>query len=188
MRCFVAIGIPDELKAAISACQKELRQFPSGVRWVDMASQHLTLKFLGEVAPAAASRIQEVLGPVAAETRPMKIRVQGVGAFPSLRRPRVFWMGVYDEEQGLADLARRVEAALEPQGFPREERAWHPHITLGRVKEPFGLKALGDYITMNLPNREAGEFTAEKMCLYRSILKPGGAVYEPLAYFGFAAG
>lgn len=195
MRCFVALFIPDNLKAKIELCQQQLKAIPSGVRWVQVASQHLTLKFLGEIREAQLSKIRETLAGAAGSTPPIPIAIRSIGAFPSLKKPRVFWIGVQDPDNQLADLAVRVEASLELLGFPREERSWHPHVTLGRVKDGFGLKQLIDYITISGHDYEAGSFVASEMSLFRSILKPigrsrvigGGAVYEPLARFKFVA-
>jgi 2'-5' RNA ligase len=185
MRCFVAISIPDNVKSQLRDCQRQLEAIPSGVRWVAIASQHLTLKFLGEVDPARLASINAVLQATASETFSISIQLQDIGAFPSLKKPRVFWVGVQEAGNQLARLAARLETELVACGFPAEERRWNPHVTLGRVKDTFGLSQIADYITMRLRNYKVGSFVAGELVLYRSILKPSGAVYEPLVRHRF---
>jgi RNA 2',3'-cyclic 3'-phosphodiesterase len=185
MRCFIAINIPDAIRMRIGEEQKQLQRIGSGVRWVPPMSQHLTLKFLGDVSPAAVSRIAEVASSVASGTPKFQVRICRLGAFPSLHRPRVFWAGIHEQGNRLAELAARLEEKLSPLGFESEERAWNPHITLGRVKDAFALKALIDYIRIESSAFDAGLFAAEDMILFQSILRPEGAIYTQLKRFEF---
>jgi 2'-5' RNA ligase len=185
MRCFIAIKIPDAIKARIGEQQKLLQRIGSGVRWVPPLSQHLTLKFLGEVSPAAVDRIAEAASSVAFVTPRFQVRLCRLGAFPSLNRPRVFWAGIHEEGNYLAGLAARLEEVLKPLGFEPEERIWNPHITLGRVKDAFALKELIDYIKIEASMFDAGSFAAEDMILFQSVLRPEGALYTPLRRFEF---
>ena len=146
MRCFIAISIPDAIKTRIGEIQEQLQRMGSGVRWVPPISQHITLKFLGEIAPSMIPRIAEAASSIARSTPKMEIGIGRLGAFPSLNRPRVFWAGISEEGGALATLAVQLEEKLAHLGFEPEERSWNPHITLGRVKNAFTLKALVDYI------------------------------------------
>jgi RNA 2',3'-cyclic 3'-phosphodiesterase len=185
MRCFIAINIPDAIKLRIGEIQQQLQLIGKGVRWVPPSSQHLTLKFLGEVSSDAVHRISEVAGKLAGDTPKLKIGICRLGAFPSLHRPRVFWVGIQENENHLAGLAEQLDEMLIPLGFQPEERAWNPHITIGRVKDGFSLKGIIDYITIESLLFDAGSFVADDMVLYQSVLRPEGALYTPLRRFEF---
>jgi RNA 2',3'-cyclic 3'-phosphodiesterase len=185
MRCFVAVNIADPIKQRLADLQKQLQRVGPGVRWVSVASQHITLKFLGEIATPAVQAVEQACREAAGSSRRMELRICRLGAFPSLQQPRVFWTGIQEEGQQLSALAARLESLLLPLGFEAEKRSWSPHITLGRVKDAFALKLLTDYIRIESPAFDAGSFIAEQMILYQSVLRPEGALYTPLKRFPF---
>ena len=185
MRCFVAVSIPESSKQKIRSLQMELESFRSGVRWVNPDSQHLTLKFLGEIEPSQVGFIGDVLEKTTREFSTISLEINSLGAFPSLNNPRVFWVGVRDKGQNLLRLVRLLEARLEPLGVPRENRKWSPHVTLGRVKKGFGLKQVCDYIRIRAQRFDAGRFSATHVVLFRSVLRPSGARYEPQGQYPF---
>ncbi|MBI4456015.1 MAG: RNA 2',3'-cyclic phosphodiesterase [Acidobacteria bacterium] len=179
-RCFVAIDINDSIREKVRTLQAEMRQFHAPVRFPDPVGIHITLKFLGSVDEEMLMRIKESLS----RCRPSAVfdlRVGGVGAFPALNSPKVFWVGI-ESATPLQGLYRCVEAALSWMGIS-EARPFRPHLTLGRVKGRKGLGPLIDYITIKCENFEAGIVTVRGFHLYRSILKPDGAQYVKLASF-----
>ncbi len=180
MRCFVAIDLPAGARAAIASVQAELRAAADGadVRWVDPAALHLTLKFLGEVLAARVDGVTNALRAAVGGTEPLTLTVGGVGAFPSPRRARVLWVGVAGRD--LARLAGAVEGALAAEGFAAEARSWSAHLTVGRVRSPRGLGRLAVAIE-GAGHTEIGVWTASEVVLYRSHLRPAGAVYEAVA-------
>ena len=105
-----------------------------GIRWVRPAGFHLTLKFLGNVTQERLSGIVEVIGKVGPSIPPFMVSVSGVGVFPNARDPRVIWIGVRSVGEDLVRLQEGIEEGLEPLGFAREGRSFHPHFTLGRLK------------------------------------------------------
>lgn len=107
------------------------------VAWVPAANLHLTLKFLGSIGEELVEGVSGACRRVAARHRPIEANAVGLGAFPSLGKPSVLWVGV-DAPQALAALQRDVEGAMVELGFEKEERAYHPHVTVGRVKESRG--------------------------------------------------
>jgi 2'-5' RNA ligase len=110
------------------------------VAWVPAANIHLTLKFLGSVGEEVVEGIAGACRRVAARHQPIEAKAIGLGAFPSPQKPNVLWVGV-EAPAALAALQREVEGAMIELGFDKEERAYHPHVTVGRVKESRGSAA-----------------------------------------------
>jgi RNA 2',3'-cyclic 3'-phosphodiesterase len=183
MRLFVAIDIPDEVRASLAGLVAKLRPACRSARWVRIEGIHVTLKFIGETPPEKVGAIRAALSAVP-ERPPAPIVFRGLGYFPNERRPRVLWAGVEGGSE-LAQLASEVDAALHPLGIVREERTYSPHLTLARFDEPRGLDTLHTAIAKAGP-LEFGATTATEFHLYQSILKPGGAEYTRVATFSFA--
>jgi RNA 2',3'-cyclic 3'-phosphodiesterase len=179
MRCFVAIDLPDDVRAAVAAAQERLRGAApkADVRWVAPGSMHLTLKFLGEVADAEP--IRAVLASVASRHGPIALAAGGLGAFPGPSRPRVLWAGITAGVRELGLLAADVERALAPLGFAPEARPFRGHLTVARVRSPRGLARIG--AVLGADASAFGSWTATDVVLYRSHLRPTGSIYEPLA-------
>lgn len=177
VRCFVAIDIPEDVKAEIAGLQSDLRQFRARVSWARSEGIHLTLKFLGNVASGLIPDVVSALESVISSSKAFTVRVEGVGCFPNSRRPRVMWVGL-DGGDALRTVQEAVEIALEPLGFERETRKFNPHLTLGRVKSAQGI----DDVVRRM--EELGfnkrEFPATEIRLMRSDLQPTGAVYTVL--------
>jgi 2'-5' RNA ligase len=134
VRLFVALPVPPELRARIHEAATVLRDRDLPVRWVDPDLYHLTLKFLGTVDRDAPERITPALDRVASENAPFEAGLGDLGAFPSIRKPRVLWIAV-DPTPALRCLKQDVEWALAKVGFDRDTRAFHPHVTLGRARD-----------------------------------------------------
>ncbi|UCF03190.1 MAG: RNA 2',3'-cyclic phosphodiesterase [Deltaproteobacteria bacterium] len=186
IRSFIAIDFPDETRKALEDIQKELKQCGAGVRWVKPSSIHLTLKFLGNIQ---AALVEEIALAVAQEIRdqpPITLRPAGLGAFPSRRKPRVIWIGMEGEVQRLNGIQARVENALEPLGFVREKRDFRPHLTIGRVKDRRRLQSLVDAMA-TLDMEPFNSFDADEIILYKSDLRPTGAIYTKLHRMPLAA-
>ena len=186
IRSFIAIDFPEETRKALEDIQKELKQCGAGVRWVKPSSIHLTLKFLGNIHPA---QVEDIARAVAQEVRdepPITLGAAGLGTFPSRRKPRVIWIGMEGEVRRLTRIQSRVENALEPLGFVREKRPFRPHLTIGRVKDHRRLQALIDAMTaLELP--EFDSFDVTEIILYKSDLRPTGAIYTKLHRIPLAA-
>jgi 2'-5' RNA ligase len=181
MRTFVAIDLEPGLKRALEDLVRTLKRTGADVRWVDGRGMHLTLKFLGEIDEAAVPAVGQAVKTATSGRGRFPLVLRGTGAFPPGKSPRVLWVGVA-EEPALMDLQKAVEARLEAEGYPREERPFHPHLTLGRVKGPSRLREalveLGRY-----EGTVFGEMTAGKVALIESRLGPRGAEYRVVAEF-----
>lgn len=180
MRLFIALDLPATVRAELAGAQARLRAGRYPVRWADPAGMHLTLQYLGE---ADAGVVASLLAALAAiERAPFQLDLGRLGAFPNLRQPRVVWAGVGGDTAALAGLQRAVVAATAPLGFGAEERAYTPHLTLGRVRGEAGrdeLRALGEAVAA-APRPSPLAWQAGPPILFQSTLTPGGAVYTPL--------
>ena len=191
MRVFVALDIPEEVRAAIGALIEKLRPTSKIARWVRIEGVHVTLKFIGEVPPEKIEPIKASLSKIPFP-KFIQLKFRGVGFFPNERRPRVLWAGIEAGEE-LGALAAAVETSLEPLGIAKEQRAFSPHLTLARFDtEPHKPSAsafdrLHEAISKAGP-LDFGSSTASEFHLYQSTLKRGGAEYTRLATFRFAGG
>ena len=180
MRAFIAIDLPLEIHNELARWQATFGGLSADARWTRPQGLHLTLKFLGEIADAQVGEVTQALATLGSiATFPVEIK--GFGFFPDARRPRVFWAGVVAPPE-LAQLARRVEDTLENIGFPREQRAYSPHLTLARFREPRPEPALRDAVEKQ-PAITLGRFDVTEFFLYESKLNPRGAEYRKIARF-----
>ncbi|MDP2958064.1 MAG: RNA 2',3'-cyclic phosphodiesterase [Longimicrobiales bacterium] len=180
MRTFIALNLPKKERQRIHRSVQLLREEGLPVRWVDPDALHLTLKFLGEVRPEKLARIEATLAEVAASTPPLVITLGGFGAFPTLRRPRVIWLGV-EAAPELRGLKQDLEWALTDLGFEAETRAFHPHLTLGRAEPGDGGGAFRSLDEL-VPGLEcSGEVQLNTVDLMRSQLSQDGAHYAVLS-------
>ncbi len=186
IRSFIAIDLPQETREKLAAIQEQLKQSRAGVRWVKPASIHLTLKFLGDILPAQVDEIAAAVELLVRDEPPITLCAGGLGGFPSPRKPRVIWVGLRGEVERLANIQAGLEKALESLGFTREGRGFRPHLTIGRVKDRHRLQPLIEAMsTLELP--EFNSFDADEIILYKSDLRPTGAIYTKLHRMPLAA-
>ncbi|MFH1570284.1 MAG: RNA 2',3'-cyclic phosphodiesterase [Gemmatimonadota bacterium] len=173
-RTFIAVELPAPVRLALAAMAAELaRQWPGdGVRWVGEGSLHLTLRFLGDTAPDQVDALRRGLEQIASRHGPFDLHLAEAGAFPNPRRPRVIWVGLADPEGALGRVQREVERLARSLGWEREERAFKPHLTLGRVRPEARPPQSGWSAAV-----PAAVFRATGISLMGSRLKPTGAEY-----------
>jgi len=177
VRLFVALTPPSDVQQAVWDAFAPLRRRPYPVKWVRPEGIHITLKFLGEVADERQGELVGALGKAVQGARAVTLVVQGAGAFPDPRRPRVFWAGVAPDP-AIELLADRVERVFAPLGFPSEARAFRPHLTVGRaarharVADFAGVASALDALPVE------GSAVVEGVDLLHSVLRPDGAVYQ----------
>lgn len=182
MRLFVALLLEPALLEALAAHQARIRRLDTAgcVRWVDPHGIHLTLKFFGEVAEADLEDLGAALD-LAVRSRSAPLLALGApGVFPGPSRPRVLWVGVRDQAARLPALAAAVGAATAPLGWDEERRAFQPHLTVGRVREPVRADAMRPLMAAfeALPSRAGEAVRHPRVALVRSHLGPAGARYE----------
>jgi 2'-5' RNA ligase len=182
VRVFVALDVPEEVRGALGYVISRLRETGSGARWIRPEGMHITLKFIGETPEATIPPIRGALAGLRSPS-PVEMSFRGLGFFPDARRPRVFWAGI-ESSPNLGEIAASVERALEPLGFPREARPFHPHLTLARLQPGVATDRLREAVK-RLGAAEFGAARAAEFYLYQSVLKPSGAEYTRLASFPF---
>lgn len=162
----------------ICEVQSQLKRRLSGVRWVGRENLHFTVKFLGAVGEEKIAPISDALERAVGSVPRFSITGRGIGVFPDIRRARVLWAGF--ESDHLEALAREIEALLEPIGFPREKRSFKPHLTIGRWRDPVNQEEKLKREIEQWKDYDFGVSRVEEVILFRSLLKPQGAVYSPL--------
>ena len=178
IRGFIGVQIAPEIRARISAAIAQLAPEISGIRWVREENFHFTLKFLGLIEEPQIEPIRKALAQAIQPFRRFTINAKGLGVFPDSKKARVLWVGL--ESNHMAGLAKSVESVLEPFGFPRENRIFRPHLTVGRWRHPMGSQQeLGGKLE-RWNNYVFGAFEADHVVLFQSVLKADGAVYRPL--------
>ncbi len=185
IRTFIAVEVDQAILARLSAVQQHLRTAEAQVSWTRTEGMHLTLKFLGSVPESRLPEIAQALELAAGVIGPFRVSVASTGGFPNLSRMRVVWAGIDTGAEELRTLADAVDARLAERGFPREERPFSPHITLGRVKAPEG----GDRLAQLVRTHQAeayGEMLVSEIHLLRSDLSPTGARYTVLRAIGLS--
>lgn len=183
IRAFIAINVPDDLKATIDRLQRQLAAEPggSGVRWIPRPQVHLTLRFLGDVPVDAVGDIHATLLRAADGRAPFELELGGLGCFPGARQPRILWLGLAGATERLGELHRAMAREAARWGKP-EDRPFHPHLTLGRVRPENARSAA------RLAERLAawgtpapGRWPVTQVDLMRSRLLSAGAEYSVLA-------
>ena len=181
MRLFIALDIPGEVRSRLAEYMARVRQYAPGVRWPRVEGLHVTLKFIGEVKNDKLEEIKKAVASVKAA--PFDVVFANVGFFPNTKSPRVFWAGVEGGEP-LPTLARSVDDAVAQLGIEREQKAYHPHLTLAREsKDPHSLKGLVPLLTSEAAP-QFGTMTAREFWLYHSQPGPGGSKYTKLQRYG----
>jgi 2'-5' RNA ligase len=140
MRLFIALNLPKKDRERLHRGAGSLRDLELPVRWVEPDDFHVTMKFLGDVPDRRRADVEAVLTKVSRSTPALELTFEGFGAFPTIRRPRILWVGAVATPE-LRCLKQDLEWGLASVGFERETRAFHPHITLGRAQEEGGAGA-----------------------------------------------
>ena len=176
IRCFVAVELPARMREEIGLLQERIAT--EGLRLVRPELVHVTIKFLGDVPEGKVLKVSEALAKV--KVAPFDARVAGMGAFPG-RTIRVVWLGL---EGNFEELYQKVEEALAPLGFEREERGFSPHVTLGRVGRPGPQtsRLVAERIA-SLSSTDLGRFSVDRFYLKKSTLTRGGPIYDNLSEF-----
>ena len=182
LRAFIAVEIPLGIRQAICSATSDLRNgIGSLVRWVPMENMHLTLKFLGDISPSNVDMLTQMLRAEADLFNRLELRLSGLGSFPSLKRPRVIYIGI-QAPAALEALQRGIESASRRLGYESEERGFSPHLTIGRVKQNVTGTAQ-QTIRRALEETKIdslGTARVDSLHLYKSDLQPTGSVYTRL--------
>lgn len=180
MRCFLAIELPQEIRDRLAAVQKRLGSLDRDVRWTRVDNIHLTIKFLGEVADADVPRVCQIAAAIARQYSPFELEIRGTGCFPPRGPARIVWAGLAGLPPPLVECHKAIEEAYADIGFKPEDRPFHPHLTIGRVRDQRGSHRVRPGLEPEIDFR-AGRFTVKELVLFQSILDRAGPAYIPLA-------
>ncbi len=187
MRLFIGIGLPPECRRAIAGAVSPLRDRKVPVSWVPERNMHLTLKFLGETPPGRVDELAGLMTEAAREIPPFGLRVEHPGGFPTLRAPRVLWVGIREPLELVRKLHENMENALSAAGIPRDERPYHPHVTVGRVRGKVA-PGWGEEYAAAVSRMTIDTVSVNSYRLYESRLSPSGANYSVLREIPFGGG
>jgi 2'-5' RNA ligase len=183
-RVFLAIPLHGIFCREIENILSPLRLDIPGVRWTEPSQVHLTLHFFGPVPIKEIELIDLFSKKVAALFSPFKLRMNRIGAFPSLERPDIVWLGVEEPSGCLLSFQKALQGEIRTHGFKTETRPFQPHVTIGRVKRKSQeLKPLLAKVRFEWPT--PGK-TAEHFSLYQSHNLPEGVRYEILKTYPFS--
>jgi len=176
-RIFCAIELPADVQTAVLDHIRLLKNEAANSRatWARETNLHLTIKFAGNVQQDRVSRFSACIARAASAFAPFSIRLEGTGVFPARGAARVLWIGVNDESGNLQPLQTAVEEECEKENFSREDRAFHPHLTLARVRNPedgFTLAKLHKKLAF-----KPIAFLVNELQVIRSELSPQGSKY-----------
>jgi len=184
IRSFIAIELPEEVREGLARLRNELkRNEHKFVKWVNPDGLHLTLKFLGNIPSKRVTEIINAIEEVTQGVSAFHLEISGLGAFPSLRQARVFWVGIGGEVDKLSKLQQNIDSALAVLGFAKEERPFVPHLTLARLRpgaSPVERRSFGELVGPTI-FEDKYHIEVEAVSLMRSQLTPAGAVYTRLS-------
>ena len=180
-RLFIAIELPEPVRRKIAEHIDRLRKELPDARasWTRQQNIHLTLKFLGDTPVERAEALSTALKVAASNVPGFEIEISGCGAFPTPRKPGVLWIGINDSSGALQKLHEALETECDRQGFLRDKRSFHPHLTIARLRHSHDARRLGElhqscaFQSMTVQVKDA--------CLIRSELSPGGSRYTVIA-------
>lgn len=179
MRLFLAIELPADVRASLAALQGELKQIPTDVKWVAKDQLHLTLRFFGEVDQPRREHIERILADTVPRLTQVAAQLGKPGCFPDSGLPRVLWVGFGQGEAALREIASTLEAALSATGLKSEDRAFVPHVTIGRNRSGRGMRELRAALQQTAWRPPAG-FIVEHVTLFESVLSSAGPSYTAL--------
>lgn len=177
-RTFISFELPPDIRESVREFRLRLQPCFRNVRWEPPEKYHATIKFLGMTDDRLIPEILTHLGAAARTAGKIPVTVSGFGAFPSLHRPRVLWIGCENTDGRLEVLHRAIESGMEALGFPKDGRPFHPHVTIGRIGGQEGspyLTSVPKNLTFDPRHTVVGE-----IFLMKSVLKPGGSEYSSL--------
>ena len=136
IRTFISVPVPEPLFNLQKKLKVTISEKMGKIRWLHKDQIHLTIKFLGDTTEDSINDVRRIMQIIADEFKPFNISIQKTGCFPKIERPRVMWIGVSGELDKLYQLFEKIQKILNPLGFPKDEKKYHPHITIARAKYP----------------------------------------------------
>lgn len=177
MRTFIGVEIPDDQKKIVVNSIQEFKRLNLPVKWVEYENLHITLKFLGEIDENKLIQILPVLSSISNRTRSFTMQLENFGCFPAIRNPRVLWIGISQGSDESISLASDLENSLVKYGFKKENKKFHPHLTIGRIRT---FCKVDDIINRTIKTES---FNINELILFKSTLLSAGPIYEKIKTF-----
>jgi len=182
IRSFIAVNLNSDIKKYLNSLQAYLNIPESKIKWVEKNNLHLTMKFLGYISLEQTELIKSILKEITSRHSPFIIRLfSNIGVFQTYKMPRIIWVGIREGISELKELYNSIENKLSNKGFPREDKDFSGHITIGRVKfirDKTNFIQILKRIEVNNLSQEVGSID-----LMESKLTPGGPIYDITAKF-----
>ena len=179
IRTFVAIPVPDDVSGLQDQLRSVIPERYGRIKWVNKDRLHLTLKFVGDTPESSFKSIQDKLESISNTSETIQLKIEGTGCFPIKERPRILWSGITGEISKLEKLFNEIQSSLKSLGFYKDDKLFHPHITLGRSKYP--QKRTPDISSFLIETYDPIPFRVEKIQFISSELFPNGPVYTILS-------
>jgi 2'-5' RNA ligase len=178
IRSFLAFDLENEqVRRNLAAVQKLLVQTGADLKPVAIENIHVTMRFLGNVTSKMVEAIFEEMKKT--QFVPFNVQIEGLGAFPDVRYPRVVWAGITEGANELKEIFNQLEPRLRGLGFAPDERGFSPHLTIARVRSGRNKAQLPHFVTENA-SYDFGTIRAECLRLKQSVLSPKGPTYSTL--------
>ena len=181
IRSFLAFELPAGIREIVTRVAGEVRKWPLEVKWVRVENIHLTVVFMGNVKTEDLQSVKEAVQGVCLKSAPLQISLRGMGVFPHKRNPRVLWLGLDGDVERMSHFRDALQKKLRPLGVKEEKKRFKPHLTLGRFRRPNKLDLHLDEIIFKYKDLNSPTCRLSEFILFKSDLKPGGAVYTKMA-------
>lgn len=176
LRLFVGLDTPPSVKEKLEALREALARPGADVHWEQNAKLHCTLRFLGEVSGTLLDPLARALEMATSGIGPLSLVYARIGFFPDRTRPRIIWVGIEETSGALLRLHQQIADALLPLGLEKEDRPFHPHVTLGRIRSQRKLHQLLE--SAETCTFEHPPVTVHAVEIVKSVLTPRGSVYS----------
>jgi len=180
IRSFLAFELPLDIKREVARVSAEVRASIRGMKWVKVENIHLTVVFTGNIKTEEIKLIGEAIQKVCLKYSPFDIRLKGMGVFPNRRKPRVLWLGLDGDVNRMSLFRDDLQNRLKSFGIKEEKRKFNPHLTLGRFRKPNKRDFPFDELMLKYGDLTSPVCSIHELVLFKSDLKPGGAVYTKL--------
>lgn len=180
IRSFLAFEMPEKIKEIVSRTLKEMKKRPLDIRWIRAENIHITLVFMGNISQDDLIPIGEAASKTCRRYGPFHVTLTGSGIFGSLHNPRVLWIGLDGDLARISYFRNSLQKNLKPFGIKEEKRRFKPHLTLGRFRKGSGSRVNMDKFLSDYQNITSPTCTVKELVLFKSELRPGGAVYSKL--------
>jgi 2'-5' RNA ligase len=179
IRAFIAVDIEsDKFRSQILEIQRRILDTGADVKPVAPENIHLTLRFLGEIETTLMEKIVDIMKLI--QFQPFEIRFKGIGAFPSMRKINVIWIGLERGQEELTGISRSLEEQLRKLGFSQDKKGFSPHITIARLRSSRNKDAIADLLYES-KEKSYGSMMAQVIKLKKSVLTPQGPIYSTIS-------